>query len=289
MKITIKQIEIFIAVAKQENMSHAATKLFISQSACSMALATLENQLNGALFDRLGKRLILNERGRVFLNKAVNIIDQVEELQNLMIAKTARELSGYLKIGASSTIGNYLLPKIIGDFIDRHPNTKISLNVANTEQIISQLLQFEIDIGMIEGHCFAEEIVVMPWKKDQLIIIAAPTHPLSKKKKISLDDLHSCKWILREAGSGTRERFEKSIGGTINPFLELGHTEAIKQAVRLGLGISCLSRETVTDALKRKELIELKVPSLKLTRDFYIIVHKEKYQTEILQAFVRSA
>lgn len=280
-------MEVFVAVARNENMSHAAEVLYLSQSACSMALSALENQLGGALFDRHGKRLILNERGRILLPKASNIIAQAEELQDLMAQDKAKALAGHLIVGASSTIGNYLLPKTIGHFLIDYPNAKITLRVANTEQIIRQLLRFDIDVGMIEGRCNANEIKVLPWRKDELIIISSPQNPLCKKVKITLSDLRDAKWILRESGSGTRERFEEVMGSQINPFLELGHTEAIKQAVQAGLGISCLSRVTVSDALKSGELVELKTPFLKLTRDFYILLHKEKYQTAILNAFIK--
>ncbi len=287
MKITLRQLEVFVAVAKNENMSQAAEVLHLSQSACSMALSALENQLNDLLFDRHGKRLVLNERGRILLPKAYNIIAQATELQDLMTPDKERFLAGHLIVGASSTIGNYLLPELIGNFVTDYPKVKISLQVANTEQTIRKLLQFDIDVGIIEGRCNAQEIKVTPWRKDGLIVISSPQTTLYKKAKVTLNDLRNAKWILREVGSGTRERFEEAMGGPVSPFLELGHTEAIKQAVRAGLGMSCLSKVTVSDALKRGELVELKTPFLKLTRDFYILLHKKKYQTAILSTFIK--
>lgn len=286
MRITLKQIEVFVAVAKNESMSRAAEVLHLSQSACSMALSLLENQLNGNLFDRHGKQLFLNERGRILLPKAASMLDQAQELQDLMSQNKKNILAGHLIVGASSTIGNYLLPEIIGRFMANQPKVKITLRVANTEQIIRQLLQFDIDVGMIEGRCHSEDVKVFPWKKDELIIISSPENPLCKKAKLTLKDLYASKWILRELGSGTRERFEEAMGGKINPFLELGHTEAVKQAVRAGFGISCLSRTTVLDSLRSSELVELNTPFLKLSRDFYILIHKEKYQTAVLSTFI---
>lgn len=286
MRVTFKQIEIFSAVAKTGNMTQAAETLHLTQSACSMALSAIENQLGGALFDRHGKKLILNERGRVLFPKAANIITQIKELQDLMTGKKETTLAGHLIIGASTTIGNYLLPKIIGDFITNYPQTKITLSVANTEQIIQKLLKFNIDIGMIEGSCYSDEIEVFPWKKDELIIITSSEHPLSKKRKLTLSQLYDAKWILREPGSGTREKFEEVMNGKIKPFLELGNTEAIKQAVLAGLGITCLSKTVVSDFLNSGQFVELKTPFLKLTRDFFILLHKEKYKTGILNSFM---
>ncbi len=287
MKITFKQIEVFVAITKLGNMTQAASALFLTQSACSMALSSLETQLGGALFDRHGKKLILNERGKLLFPKAANIITQLSELQDLMTVKKTKTVTGNLIVGASTTIGNYLLPEIIGTFITTHTQTKITLRVDNTEHIIQQLLKFNIDIGFIEGNCYADEMEVIPWKKDELIVIASPKHALAKKKNITIEELHNAKWILREPGSGTREKFEEAMGKKIRPFLELGHTEAIKKAVHLGYGISCLSKTAVADALKNGELAQLKTPFLKLTRDFFILLHKEKHTTAVLIEFIR--
>jgi DNA-binding transcriptional LysR family regulator len=143
-------------------------------------------------------------------------------------------------------------------------------------------------MGLIEGSCYADDIEVMPWKKDELIIIASPEHPLAKKRKISPEDLQQEKWILREPGSGTREKFEEAMGGKIIPFLELGHTEAIKNAVVSGFGVSCLSKTVVTDALLSGQLVHVKTPFLKLTRDFFMLLHKDKHKTKILNTFINT-
>ncbi len=285
MKISLKQLEVFIAVAKEGNMSRAAINIHLSQPACSMALAELENSLEGSLFDRKGKQLILNDRGRLLLPRAMTVISEVREISDVL-ASNEEKIMGHLIVGASTTIGNYLLPQIVGNFINTHQKTKISLQIGNTQQIIEKLLRFDIDLGMIEGNCNVNEIEVIPWRIDKLLIVASSRHSLAKKRKIKLQDLLDTRWILRESGSGTREKFEEAIGYKIEPFLELEQTEAIKQAVQAGLGISCLSEITVSEALKSKKLIELKTPFLKLTREFYILRHKEKYHTMLLGNFI---
>ena len=286
MKITFKQLEIFIAIAKHENMSLAAEAIYLTQSACSMALSTLEKQLGVKLFDRTGKRLILNERGRVLYPEAINLIARANELEHLMM-DTHKNPVGHLIVGASSTIGNYVLPKMISRFSKNFPQVKISLRVNNTEQIIKEALNFEIDIGFIEGNCYALDLNVEKWRKDELVVIAAPNDPLNKKKKLSLEDLKNAKWILREKGSGTREQFENAINANILPFMEFSHTEAIKQAVMTGIGIGCVSELTAIELLKNRSLIKLATPFLKLSRQFYTLLHKEKYQTAVLQAFIK--
>jgi DNA-binding transcriptional LysR family regulator len=286
-KMTFKQLEVFVTVARLGNMTHASEELYLTQSACSMALSTLEEQLNGPLFDRHGKKLILNERGKTLFPIAFNLMGQAQEAQDLMTEKKLGLYSGNLIVGASTTIGNYLLPLIIGKFVKKYQQAKVKLRVENTEQVIDEILKFNIDIGLIEGACHSEQIEIIPWKQDELIIIASPKHPFAKKSKITRAELLTAEWILREPGSGTRSRFEETLGAKLNSIFELGHTEAIKQAVQAGLGVSCLSKTTVMEALRKKQLIEIKAPFLKLTRDFYFILHKEKYKTTLAKEFIK--
>ena len=287
MRITLKQLEVFVAIAKSGNVSHAAKKMFLSQSACSMALATLEEQLEGSIFDRHGKQLFLNERGRSLLPKATTIISQIKELKDMMTENKKDNLSGQLVIGASKTIGNYLLPQLISEFTFEHQNIQIKLEIANTEVILSKLLSFHIDVALIEANCYSDKVNTYPWKKDELVIVASPKNPLSKKRKLTLADIVNARWLLRESSSQTRGKLEEAIGGKIRPFLELDDTEALKQATQAGLGISCLSRVVVGEHLKNNKLIELKTPFLDLSREFHILIHKEKYQSTIISEFLK--
>lgn len=288
MYITIKQLEIFTAIAETGNVTQAAESLFLTQSACSMALSALEKQLNTPLFDRVGKKLVLNERGKILFSRSANIAAQLRETQDLLLSKDYKTISGNLIIGASSTIGNYLLPQIIADFVEVNPNAKMKLRIANSNQVIDELLKFKIDVGFIEGVCHSDEIISKVWMKDELIFIASPKNPLTHLKKITLNNLRDAKWIHREAGSMTREKVEDALGLRLNPIFELDHTEAIKQAVIANLGISCVSKISVQNELKKKELIELKSPIKKLTREFYILLHKEKYKSHLLNVFLKS-
>lgn len=286
MKITLRQIQVFVSIAKLENMTIASEALALSQSACSMALSNLEAQLNTALFDRHGKKLILNDQGRALLTKAEHILSQVNELEMSVMHSSKEDIRGNLVLGASSTIGNYLLPTLIGDFITKNKNTKISLSVSNTEKIIDDILNFKIDMGLIEGHCYHPDIEVIPWQRDELIIIAPSKHKLAHKKNISLKEIKNENWIFRETGSGTREVTDKLLEGNIKPFLELGNTEAIKQAVISGLGISCVSKLTVLNALMTKQLVQLDIKNINLVRMLAFVIHREKYQTQALKCFM---
>ncbi len=288
MNITLRQLEIFITIAKHANVSRAAEELFLSQSAASMALAELENQLGQILFNRRSRILILNESGRAMLPQAAELLARATEIEK-MFAENEASLSGQIKIGASSTIGNYLLTSYIGAFSQEYPAVELNLEVGNTDQIIRSLLEFNIDVGYIEGLCHHPQIETIPWKQDRLIVFAAPEHPLAQKRRLQLTDLSAARWILREPGSGTREIFEKALQGKVERLkigFEFGHTEAIKHAVRNNIGISCLSQRAVADLLKLGAVVELKTPFLNLERYFYCLIHRGKYRTNLFSRFI---
>lgn len=287
MNITIRQLEVFAAIAASGNVTKASDALHLSQSAASMALAELERILEQKLFDRSGKRLLLNEQGRALLPKARECIARLGEIEG-MFSQSHKNHVGIMRIGASSTIGNYLLPALFGQYADDFPGVELSLTVGNTDQIIDALLTFSIDLGFIEGHCHHPKIKATPWKTDELVVFASPDHPLAKSKP-TLDDLVKSKWILRERGSGTRDVFENAVAGKIDALtiaFELGHTEAIKHAVKHNLGISCLSRLTIAESLANGSLVAIETPFLDLNRYFYRLIHVDKYKSRLLESFI---
>lgn len=289
MNITLRQLDIFCKIARHGNVSLAAQDAALSQSAASMALAELERQLDEKLFDRYGKKIVLNDSGRQLLPEAQELLARANEIESRFQPGT-EGACGDLTLGASSTIGNYLMPAIIGNFSRSHPATELRLHVGNTQQIITSLIQCDIDIGIIEGICTDPNIDSTIWRTDELIIFASPLHPLANRPRITRKELADAQWILREKGSGTRDIFERALDGTIAPLhvrFELGHTEAIKHAVLNNLGISCLSRLTLQENLKNKTLAELDTPFLKLQRNFYLLLRKGKYRTRALTEFIQ--
>lgn len=287
MRITLKQLEVFISVAQEGNVTRAAGLLNITQSATSMALSDFETQLGRKLFDRVGKRLQLNDTGRLLLPKAIDTVARATEIEQL--ARDDNALIGTLRIGASLTIGNYVMPGILGTFMKNHRNSQLQLDVGNTRHIVQAIEQFDIDVGFIEGFCHEPNIEVIPWCEDELVIFASPDHELAQKKTISEKDLASADWILREPGSGTREIFDNAVLGRIskiNLLLEFSHTEAIKRAVETGIGIGCVSRRSLQDAIDRGSLVVLNTPFLNLKREFFILIHRQKYRTRGLEHFL---
>ena len=240
MKYTLRQLEVFLATAHFENITHAAESISMSQSAASEALKGLETQFNIQLFDRVGKRLQLNELGRLLRPKAEALIERAQDLENAF--KQHKDI-GALKVGATLSIGNYLAVNIMAEFMREHPSTEVSLEVANTTTIANKISNFELDVGLIEGELHRPELEVIPWRDDELCVFCAPSHTFASKKTISDEELLSANWIMREQGSGTRQAFDWAMHGLLpelNITLELQHTEAIKRAVEAGLGIGCL-------------------------------------------------
>lgn len=279
MHYTLRQLQVFLAVAHFENVTRAADSLSMSQSACSGALKDLENQYDVQLFDRVGKRLQANELGRLLRPKAEALLERAQAFESdLMKHKEV----GQLKVGATLTIGNYLAVELITRFMDGTPEARVSLDVANTSTIAQELLNFDIDLGLIEGEFHHPDLNVIPWREDELVCFCAPEHPLATKTLLADADILEAQWILREQGSGTRQTFDRAMHGLLPKLkilLELQHTEAIKRAVAANLGISCLSRISLQDAFKRGALVPLATPQRDLSRVFYLVLHKDKYRS----------
>lgn len=286
MKFTLRQMEVLVAIGRESSVSRAAEALSMTQSATSMALAELERQFNTRLFDRQGKRLQLNTEGRELLPRAMELLDRAQELEALLEGNAG---AGSLRIGATLTIGNYLATLLIGDYMRKNPGSRVELEVQNTSAIVEQVAHFRLDFGMIEGDSHHPDLLITPWVDDELVIFAAPDHPLANKPGLQLQDLANEAWILRERGSGTRQVFDAALRHqltNLNIKLELEHTEAIKRAVESGLGISCISRLALKDAFKRGSLVPLEIAGLDLKRQFNFVIHKQKYLTGGISAFL---
>lgn len=287
MSFSIRQIETFFYTAKLGSLSLAADKLCITQAAASMALKEFENQLGEKVFERIGKKLVLNESGRAILATSSELIGRAYELEHFFSEENI--LTGQLVVGASSTIGNYVLPEYIAGFIDENRKSNISMHVGNTDETIERVLKFEVDFGIIEGVCYDPVINVIPWLDDELSVFTSINNRLASKDEITDKDLQECDWILREEGSGTRRIFERLMNThdmKINILLVLGHTEAIKNTVAKGNGVSCLSKYVLEELAQLGQIKLLDIPFLDLKRKFYVLIHREKFRTKIMKEFL---
>lgn len=286
MTITLRQLEIFEKVAVNQHVTKASEQLYLSQSAVSMAIADMERITGAPLFERRGRRLILNDRGREILPEVQEVLRRVSGIEQFL-SESVGEPVGVLKVGASTTIGNYLLPKIVGEFSARHPKAKVLLYVANTQLIEEAVERGEYDLGLIEGPSHNPSLKASPWIEDELVVISGKKHPFADAGNVTADMLAGADWIIREKGSGTREIFEAAMaanGIEYNVSMELGHTEAIKKAVEAGMGVGCLSRMAVQRELNNWWLMEIGTP-LDLRRTLYIVTRENSYQTRLFRAY----
>lgn len=282
MHITLRQLEVFTEVVKSGSTIQAALELALSQSAVSAALTELENQLNLRLFDRVGKRLAINEHGRLLYPKAVALLERMMEIEQLFHGG-----NGALRLFASSTIGNYILPELIAGYRRDYPDTSLELQVGNSQDVVNAVIDFRVDLGLIEGPSHNPELVTQPWLQDELVAFAAPDNALAGRR-LALAELAGAPWILREQGSGTREIVDYLLLARLpsfQPVMELGNSEAIKHAVRHGLGISCLSRRVVAEALALGTLVTLDLPLPPLMRTLYLVHHRQKHLSQALARF----
>jgi DNA-binding transcriptional LysR family regulator len=286
MRYSLRQLEVFLATAHHENVTRAASELAMSQSAASGALKELEGQFGVKLFDRVGKRLQLSELGRQLRPQAEVLLAEARAFEQALAGEDAM---GRLHIGATMTIGNYLAVPMIAEFRSRFPTAEIALSVANTETIAEGVAAFELDMGMIEGEFQHPELETLHWRADELVVFAAPGHPLAGATALRDADLLSLPWIVRERGSGTRQAFDRAMHGLLpelNIAMELQHTEAIKRAVESGLGVGCLSRISLVEAFRRGSLLPLDVPGRDFSRELYLITHRKKFHGTALQRWL---
>ncbi len=286
MRYTLRQLEIFLAIAQQENLSRAADQMALSQSAASGALKELEQQFDIKLFDRVGKRLRLNDLGRSLQPKAEALIEQARELEN---ALADHGEVGTIRVGATMTIGNYLAVPLVQKYLQSYPDRSVHLEVGNTAEMVEQLSHFELDMALIEGEINHPDLSVTRWREDELVLFCAPEHALVQASSVGTGALLAAHWVLREQGSGTRQVFDRAFHELLPDLsirLELQHTEAILQAVVANLGVGCLSRMAVADALASGRICELNVPERDLTRWLYLVLHKDKYRTAALQQWL---
>lgn len=284
MRITLRQLEIFAAIAKTENVSRAAERLAMSQSAASGALVELERTFGSPLFDRIGKSLHLNATGAGLLPLAEDLLAQALDVE----AYLAGRKLGPLNIGATLTIGNYLATLLIAEYMGQHPEAPVQLHVANTDTIVERLLSFECDLGLVEADVSHPDLVVEPWIEDELVVFCGPRHELAGKEADN-GTLARQPWILRERGSGTRGQFDRIVASRLerlNLRLELEHTEAIKRAVESHLGIGCLSRLSLNEAFRRGSLVEIRTPQFDLHRRFNFARHRRRHVSAAARSFL---
>ncbi|RUM45169.1 MAG: LysR family transcriptional regulator [Hydrogenimonas sp.] len=282
--MTLKELELFYALAENPHVSQLAKQISMSQSAISLAIKSLEKKLSEPLFDRVGKKLVLNERGRLFKEKTYPHFLALKDAENFF---KENHLSGILHVASSKTIGDFIMPQIIFDFISEHPNATIHKEIQNSSDIIRKVLDGTIDMGFVEFACNEPAVIKETVAKDQLIVVSSDKS--LAKKEFYIDQLFDRKWLIREQGSGTRDVFLKKLGELakeLNIFMEFSEFEEIKTLLECNPDtLTCISKFAVKKELERGELFEVRLKNLTFERSFCLVYHQNKYQSKLFETF----
>jgi DNA-binding transcriptional LysR family regulator len=288
-----RRLQVFHAVAKQMSFTKAAETLFMTQPAVTFQIKQLEEHFNTRLFERGHGRIALTPAGEIVLEYAERILSLSAELETRLREMTGR-LSGPLLIGASTTIAEFILPRVLGEFKSLHPEVQPKLVVANSEAIENRVAEHTLDIGLIEAPSHLPSLLTEMCCEDELQVIVSPRHPLAKAKSVTPKQLLAYPYVSRESGSGTREftdlYFRKA---GVNPaelsvVMELGSPEALKGVVETGLGFAILSKATVAKEQKLGELVAIALTP-KLLRSLSLVYPKEKFRSRLVNTFVEFA
>jgi len=282
---SFKQLELFISLARTERVVETAREYEMSQSAVSMSIRELEKQLKDQLFDRIGKKLILNDRGHLLLSGCK---PHLEELKNIYANFNASQLMGELRIAASVTIADYMMPTLLNSYLQTFEGLHVRLESANTADVIKRVKNGESDLGFIEGDSSDNAIECHVLMKDELVIVSR-SREYKNRDSIYIDKLLDKRWILREEGSATRSVFLNTIAPLdkeLNIFMEFGSIEAIKNfLLKDDTYLSVLPRICVVNELKEEKLFEINIKNFSFQRDFILIKRKDRTESALLKHF----
>jgi LysR family transcriptional regulator, low CO2-responsive transcriptional regulator len=287
--VTVRQLEIFLAVLGRGGFRKAAEQVGLSQPALSQQVKELESRLGTPLFERLGRKVQPTEAGRLLESYARRVFATLRGAQQA-IGELRGLQRGSLLLGASTTPGIYLVPWLLGRFKARHPAIDVALRIGNTREIEERVRASEVDLGMVGGHFVdTRETCVEASLVDRLVLIVGPRHPWARQTAIRAGRLAEECLLVREEGSATRRLTESALGRlgvSTRARLELGHTEAIKEGVRAGLGVAFVSQHAVRSELAGRQLRVVRVTGLTLERHFHVIRHEARELTAGGRAFL---
>jgi DNA-binding transcriptional LysR family regulator len=293
LQIDFRHLETFCRVADLKSFSKAADDLFLTQPTVSGHILSLEQSLSLRLFDRTSREVRLTKAGEVFLKYASKILSFRKDLLNAL-SEFSQGIKGELSLGASTIPGEYLLPKLMGDFKREHPHFIISLKIADTKEIVQYVLQDNVEFGIIGAKLNHPSLHYEKYEEDEIIVVAPSDHPLTRKKKVNLEELLKEPWIIREEGSGTQMAIEKALrkkGKSLKQFnvvMEMGSTSSVKEGVKAKLGLTFISRRATEEELNQGFLSRIDVEGIGLiSRQIYIVSHRGRTLSPIGMQFLR--
>ena len=286
--MTLDQLRIFVAVAERQHLTQAADALALTPSAVSAAIRGLEERYGTRLFDRVGRGIEVNAAGRIFLDEARATLARAAGAERVLV-ELAGLARGALAIQASQTIASYWLPPLLVRFRETHPQIDVRLDVGNTQSVADAVREGQADLGLVEGAVDDAALVAQVIGQDRMAIVVAPGHPWTRKRKLSAADLQSARWVMREAGSGTRSALEEILVGegvnlaALEVVLTLPSNEAVRAAVMSAGFVAVLSELVAAPYIAAGLLAKVRMDLP--PRDFFLLRHRERYRSRAAQAF----
>lgn len=286
----IHQLRVFTSVFKNRSFSKASEALHLTQPTISNHIKALEDEFACKLFDRMGRTIIPTKEAEVLYGKSTEIIEKADALKEAL-GQLKKETTGELVIGASTIPGVYLMPRIMTEFQKKYPAISFQILIADSGGIIDSISKHELLLGIVGAKLGNDQIDYTPFVEDELIVVSAPLK--TEKSSMTLKELVALPMVFREEGSGTRREVEKFLESEGISFDHMkiagifGSTDAVKQAVKAGLGVSILSKFSVADELEHKLLEEIKLTDIYMKRNFYIVTHKKRTLPRLYDLFLK--
>lgn len=287
-RMNLNRLIVFHAVARTGSFTRASEELFLTQPGVSKHVKALEEHYGVKLFDRFGKRVVLTQAG-VILYEATREMLSLLEQARLRIDDLQGINAGTLTIGASVTIGIYIVPEIVKTFSEQYPNVEVALDIAMSRQVVDRVLDNKVDVGLVGHKTNDERVQCGEFMTDEFVLVLPADHPWRDRESIPLDELTREPFLISRRGSGTQTVMEERLrqeGLVLRNAMEFGNTEAVKKGVLAGLGISILSRHTISTELEAGLIQSVPLEGVRLDRRLYFIHRKEKYLTKAVEAFL---
>lgn len=287
----VRDLQVFLSVARHLNFTRAGEEVHLSQPSVSVRMRQLERDLGSKLFEQLGKKIALTEAGQLLVPYARRVIATMSDARQAIDELQGLE-RGLLRIGASTTPGMYLIPRTIAHFKQRYPKIEVHLAVKDTRQIEEGVISNEFDFGFVGGHLAGDEVDVLPWITDEIVLIVPLGHPLARMRSVAAQDLSSEKFIFRGQGSATRAVVAthlRKLRVDAESIMEIENPESVKKAVQNGLGLAFISAFAAETDLKAKTLVAVKVRNLEIRRELKIVYRRDKHLSRAAQTFIEMA
>ncbi|WP_264738054.1 LysR family transcriptional regulator [Cytobacillus firmus] len=283
-------LKTFVTLAEVKNFTKTADLLLMSQPSVSLHIKNLEKEFQTKLFQRSPKYLKITPSGEILYDRAKQMITIYEQTRQ-EILEQQNTIKGDLKIAASFTIGEYILPSLLLDLQNQYPELNLQVTIANTEEVVQSTRSHHVDIGLIEGQTNERELIVTPFLEDELFIVTSNQHPLVQKEEATIADLQDQAWIMRENGSGTREYFNhvvRSNGLKVKSLLTISSNQGIKETLINGLGISILSGSVVERDVKQNNLSIIKVKNQEFKRTLSYVLSPIMQEKKNVSIFIEA-